>query len=146
MFTLPLIVSRERLVYFSTAGFCAGVKGLIPPFLGTLDYVRLRGLYHARSSHRVLQIVEGRRVRTVRRPVPLVILDVLQFAFFRHISDIDIRTVFVIRRRTHCRGKSELVLDIVRSAARRLPVGSKATGADVLLVAALAGVGPLVRV
>lgn len=65
----------------------------------------------------------------------------------RLLTDIHVRTVFVIGRRTHRgRGKRELVLDVVRPAARCLPVGPEAARANVLLVAALASVGSLVRV
>lgn len=54
--------------------------------LCTLDNVWLRRFYDARSTYGVFQIVEGRSVRTMRRSVPIIIIDVFQLAFLRHIS------------------------------------------------------------
>lgn len=48
--------------------------------------MRLGGLYDAWPPHGILQVVERRGVRAVSGSVPLVIIDVLQFAFLRHIS------------------------------------------------------------
>lgn len=62
------------------------------------------------------------------------------------LTDVHVRTVLVIRRRANGRGKGELILDIVRPATGRLPMGPKTARADVLLVAALAGVRPFVGV
>lgn len=147
--------------------------------------MRLGGLYDAWPPHGILQVVERRGVRAVSGSVPLVIVDVLQLAFLRHVSckskqrytlfpeneqrmrqtgssyhrvnntylflqieltDVHVRTVLVIRRRANGRGKGELILDIVRPATGRLPMGPKTARADVLLVAALAGVRPFVGV
>lgn len=91
-FSLPpregdaVLVCREQLVYYSTAGFSAGAKGLIPLSLGALDYVWLGGLYDARPAHGVLQVVERRGVRPVAGAVPLVVVDVLQLALLRHVT------------------------------------------------------------
>lgn len=108
--------------------------------------MRLGGLYDAWPPHGILQVVERRGVRAVSGSVPLVIVDVLQLAFLRHVSDVHVRTVLVIRRRANGRGKGELILDIVRPATGRLPMGPKTARADVLLVAALAGIRPFVGV
>lgn len=85
---LPYLVSREQLVYISTAASLAPERRGSYPVCGlcTLDNVRLGRLYDARSTYGVLQVVERRGVRAVRRPVPVVIIDVLQLAFLRHIS------------------------------------------------------------
>lgn len=63
------------------------------------------------------------------------------------LTDIHVRTILIIRWRTHGRCcERELVLDVIWPAACSLPVGSKAARTNVFFVAALAGVGPLVRV
>lgn len=60
------------------------------------------------------------------------------------LTNIHIRAVLVIRRRTHGRGERELVLDVIWSAARCLPVSSEAARANVFFIATLAGVGSFV--
>jgi len=55
-------------------------------YLCTLDNVWLGRFYDARSTHRIFQVVEGRGVRTMRRSMPVVIIDVLQLALLGHIS------------------------------------------------------------
>lgn len=54
--------------------------------LCTLDNVWLRRFYNAWPTYGIFQIMERRRVRTMRRSVPVVIIDVFQLAFLRHVS------------------------------------------------------------
>lgn len=78
-------------------------------------------------------------IRLTGRPISPV-------PFSKTLTNIHVRPVLVISRRADRRRQSEFVFDVVGPATGGLPVGPKAARAYVLLVAALAGVGPLVRV
>lgn len=82
--------SRSRTIRLRFHGYILrrSEKGADTPScdLCTFDNMRLGRFYNAWSTHRIFQIVERRRVRTMRWAMPVVIIDMLQFAFLGHIS------------------------------------------------------------